>query len=349
MSMTIKQRIAAALRSEPVDQIPFTIYPGMLPPGEDTDLLRSLGLGLSVRVAVAKHTTPHVKVDSTEFEDKGTRYIRTTIETPVGAAYATLRIGDAYQTRWYVDHYVKGPDDYRVMEYMIRDTHYEPDYDAYYRAVKKVGENGYVIGNFSYSPLMEMRVNLLGIERFSIDLYDRPDLFFSLYEVLRAKQREVYPILANSPADFVIYCGNCSPEILGHRFEEYVLPCYNDLGMQLHDKGKLLGCHLDANNKFWAASVATSALDVIEAFTPSPDTDLSVSDARRIWPDKVLWINFPSSLHLASAERIREATRGILAEAAPGKGFIIGITENIPEHAWRTSLRVIAEELIKKS
>ena len=176
--------------------------------------------------------------------------------------------------------------------------------------------------------------------------------------MLREKHREVYPLLADSPAELVIYCGNCSPEVLGRRFHEYVLPCYNELGEQLHARGKLLGCHLDANNRLWAEAVARSELDVIEAFTPAPDTDMSVADARAAWPDKVLWLNYPSSLHLASAERIRAATRQLVAEAAPGAtlrsgaslrstslGFIIGITENIPDPQWRTSLRAIAEVL----
>jgi hypothetical protein len=34
-----------------------------------------------------------------------------------------------------------------------------------------------------------------------------------------------------------------------------------------------------------------------------------------------------------------------MVEESEGIGFIIGITENIPEQAWRTSLRAIAEAL----
>jgi hypothetical protein len=51
-----------------------------------------------------------------------------------------------------------------------------------------------------------------------------------------------------------------------------------------------------------------------EAFTPAPDTDMSVADAHAAWPGKVLWINYPSSLHIASAARIREETRRLVRE-----------------------------------
>jgi hypothetical protein len=343
--MTVRQRVEAALHGEPVDQIPFTTYPGVVPQGGEEQELRALGLGVHWRVPLANARTPHVETESVIYREKGARYRRTTAATPMGEVHTTSRLDAAYGSDWYVDHYVKGADDYHVVEYMVRDTVWEPNYGAFHQAVQQVGEGGYVSGNFGYSPLMEMRVNLLGMQRFAEDMHDRPDLFWSLYEALREKQREVYPLLANSPAELVIYCGNCSPEVLGRRFEEYVLPCYNELGEQLHARGKLLGCHLDANNRLWAEAVAGSELDVIEAFTPAPDTDMSVADARAAWPEKVLWINYPSSMHLAAPERIRAATRQMLMEASPGLGFIIGITENVPDPQWRTSLRVIGEVL----
>jgi len=348
--MTVRQRVAAALRRESVDQVPLTIYPGMVPSGEFERSLRLQGLGFAVRVGLFSAETPNCSVERCDYSQDAVRYARTTIRTPVGEVYATSRPGGAYGTTWAVDYYIKGPDDYRAIEFMVRDTVYRPAYDSFLQAVEDVGEDGYVMGNMGYSPLMEMRVRLLGTERFAFDLHDRPDLFFSLYETLREKQREAYPILADSPADVVTYCGNCSPEILGReRFERYCLPCYNDLGEQLHARGKLLGVHLDANNRLWKDAVAASAIDVVEAFTPAPDTDMSVADARAAWPDKVLWLNFPSSVHIASRERIREQTRELLRQAAPCDGLIVGITENIPSHAWRTSLSAICEVLAEEA
>ncbi len=343
--MTIRERIELALRRQPVDQVPFTIYPGMIPHGEQEARLRQLGLGYHKRMGVLEVTRPNVAIAYVEYEENGTRHSRTTATTPVGEVYATARLGQAYGSTWYVDHYVKTPDDYKVVEFLVGDTRYEPAYDPFLQAAAELGEDGYVSAFFGYDPLMEMRVDLMGIERFALDMFDYPDLFWSLYQKLRAKQREAYPLLAESPADLVIYGGNHSPEVLGRRFEEFVVPCFEELGHQLHRKGKLLGCHLDANNALWSDVVARSQLDVIEAFTPAPDTDMSVAEARRVWPDKVLWINFPSSLHIASEDRIRKATREMLAAASPGHGFIMGVTEDVPSTAWPTSLRAIAEEL----
>lgn len=345
--MTIRARITAALHREPVDQIPFTIYPGMVPKGDQERRLRALGLGTNWRVPLATSHAPSVKTDYVEYEERRARFGRTTVTTPCGEVSSTQRLGAAYGSNWYVDHYVKQPEDYRVIAFMVEDTVYAPAYDAFHNAVEELGEDGYVTGNFGYSPFMEMRVNLLGMERFAMDQFDHPELFHSLLDALTRKQREAYPILADGPAELVIYCGNCVPEVLGNGFAQHCLPCYDELGEMLHARGKLLGCHLDANNLFWAQAVADSALDVIEAFTPAPDTDMSVADARAAWPDKVLWLNFPSSLHLASAERIKQETRQLLMDAAPALGVIVGITENIPQHAWERSLTAIAETLLE--
>jgi hypothetical protein len=82
---------------------------------------------------------------------------------------------------------------------------------------------------------------------------------------------------------------------------------------------------------------------VVEAFTPPPDCDLSVGEARAAWPGKVLWINFPSSIHLAEPAVIRSTTETLLREAAPGDRFLIGITEDIPADRWAISLSVILD------
>jgi hypothetical protein len=46
-------------------------------------------------------------------------------------------------------------------------------------------------------------------------------------------------------------------------------------------------------------------------------------------------------VHLEPPEVIEATTLRILKESAPGDRFIIGITENVPEHRWRESFRTI--------
>ena len=68
--------------------------------------------------------------------------------------------------------------------------------------------------------------------------------------------------------------------------------------------------------------------EIIEAFTPPPDGDLPLRVAREMWPEKIIWINFPCSLHLESTDVIKNYTRKLLEEINPKNRFLFGITEN---------------------
>jgi hypothetical protein len=133
------------------------------------------------------------------------------------------------------------------------------------------------------------------------------------------------------------------------RFEKFVIPLYDEAAEVFHKHGKLVGAHLDGNNRVWADLVAGSGLDYVEAFTPAPDCDMTVTDALEAWPDKVLWINFPSSIHLSSHEEIAQTTRCLVEDAKPGNRFIIGITEDIPEHRWQQNLVTIMDAIEERA
>lgn len=346
MGMTPRQRIRAVLHGDLPDQIPFTMYWLMLPRGERERRLREAGLAIVTRLPLFWVEYPGCDSISREYREGGIRCIRETIRTPLGEVTSVRKVGLAYNSEMRSEHFIKRPGDYRVLEYFYRDAVYHTDYDAYLLEVDRLGEDGYVLPHIGYSPLMVMLVELQGLEQFSLDMVEHPDEFFSLYELLCERRRDLYRIYADSPAEAVLYGGNIVPNVMGRRrFEKYVIPCIDECADHLHAAGKLLGMHLDADNLALAPAVATSKLDIIEAFTPPPDCDMSVAQAREAWPDKIIWCNFPSSVHLAADETIADTTRELLDQAGRGDRLLIGVTENIPEaHMWR-SLGIIADVL----
>lgn len=344
--MNMHDRIETTLRREYADQVPFTIYRNKIPQGEAERRLREKGLGFSWRQDVLRWEHPHCDVESVSFSKNGEPFSRTTWSTPVGEVSELWRHGGEYNTAWQMEWPVKSREDYRVMEFAARDAVALPAYDAFNAAVDNVGGDGYVVGHFGYSPLMTMIVNLIGFENAAYHMADWPDEFWSLYDALNEKARRGYKVVARSPAHVMLYCGNVHPGVLGRdRFARYVVPCYNEMADVLHEEGKLLAVHFDANNAHWADLITSARIDVIEAFTPPPDCDMSVADARRLWGDRVLWLNFPSSVHLAEPDVIRSAALDILRQSGDGRGVIMGITENIPDSCWAKSLSAIADTL----
>lgn len=280
---------------------------------------------------------------------EGKRFIRHEAYTPAGNVKEVLSTGGSFGTNLRKEFYIKKPEDYKVVEFMIRNTIYSPNYESFLEIEKDMGEDGYVAGKLGYTPMQEMIILLMGTKQFAIDFYEHPDLIDSLYNTMVVKRRERYQIAAESPAEVIWYGDNITSEIIGlERFQKYVINCYKELASYLHPKGKFLAVHMDGKLNHLKNAIASSDVDIIEAFTPPPDGDLTIVEARKLWKDKILWINYPASLHLKSPEEIRIFTLEILRQAAPGDRFLIGNTENLTPNVWHRFMTTVAEVLMEK-
>ena len=346
--------VEAALLGNWPEQVPFTAYSNKFFLSRTERELRNSGFCvIEQRVPLFAVETPDVPHKTIHYRgEDGVLRQRRVWQTPKGSLSEVYRVLPddpripEQLLPWYEEYLFKGREDYARLELMIRSRRYYPCYEAFSRAQSETGGDVFLkpsVGATGYSPLMEIIYTIMGLERFSIEWHIHRDKVMHLYETLVEDHRKFYPLVAESPALLVNYCGNVSTEIIGlDRFEKYIVPHYNELADLLHERGKLLAVHLDRNNKSFATTIAESRIDCIEAFTPFPNSDMSVAEARAAWPDKILWINFPSATHLTDTATIEETTRQILREAAPGNRFLIGITEAVPTDRWQASFRAIS-------
>ena len=350
-SMTPRERVEAVLCRREADRVPNTAYEIMVPQCETERRLRNEGLCIVNRlIPVFKTETPDVKETVCHYVENGVSRARKYIETPVGNLTDVARIMEidapSGTTLWAEEKLFKGPDDYKAIEFMIRNRMHVADYGPLARAQKLAGDDVIHRARVGYEPFQEILITLMGLETFSVEWAERRDEVLKLYHALVEDRRKVYPLVAQSPALHVNYGGNVVSEVVGPvNFEKYLLPDYNECAEVMHKHGKLLGTHLDGNNRLIAPLVARSDLDYVEAFTPAPDTNMTVKEAFDAWPDKVLWIHFPSSVHLESPEVIEAMMLEILDQARPGDRLIVGITEDIPNDHWQKSLSVISRVL----
>jgi hypothetical protein len=342
-SMTPRQRVLAVLRGERPDRVPFTVYECMIPQCAVERRLRSEGLCIvNRRYRVYAEETPRCERRTIRYSEGGRDLVRTVIRTPVGEVSSVGEPADF--TTWTREWFFKGPEDYAPLLYLIEDCVYRPDHAPYLEAERWLGEDVILRGAVGSNPLHHIMLHWMGIETFAVEWAERRDEVLKLEAAWRRKQEQVYPLLAGSPITHANYGGNEVPEVMGkERYRDFVLPLLQQAAEALHAKGKLLGSHLDGNNRPWADLVAQSGLDYVEAFTPAPDTDMTLAEALDAWPDKVLWINFPSSLHLASLERIKQAAREFVELGRQTGRVIIGITEDMPPDRWQQNLLAISE------
>lgn len=340
--MTPYQRVMAALHGEAPDRTPFTIYANHLPRCTAERELRARGLCLVERTLSYRTYHPNVTYREYSFRDEQGRWlVRATYTTPQGELSCVWEpVGF---TSWRREWLFKSLEDYRAILFLIKDTVVEPDYDRAARLQPDLGEDFVVRDQLPLEPLQQLiSSNYMSTEQFGIEWMDNRDEVLKLYEAFAEVARRIYPLVANGPLEFCNYGGNVIPSVIGPAvFRDYYLPHYHEAAEALHAKGKLLGTHLDADNRPIMELVAQTELDYIEAYDPGISPP--VAAARAAWPDKTLWINFPCSWHLWSEEQLRAGTAQMIREAAPGNRFLIGITEDVPEERWRGNYRAIME------
>jgi len=340
--MTPRERVEATLRGDLANKVPFTAFADTVSRSEAERRLRNGGLCLIDRqTSVFRTFTPNVRQERIHYAEKGEVYVRTVVRTPAGELSEVERFG-ADGTSWRVERFFKGPEDYRPLRSWIDDQQYEPDYESFLRRQEQLGGDFFLRPDIGYSPMHCIMYSLMGIERFSEEWAERRDEVLELYEALVANRRRLYPVAARSPALLINYCGNISPEIVGlNRFAQYYLPHYDEFAEIMHAHDKRVSVRFDAGTWLFEELIGVARIDCVEAFTPPPDGDMSVAQARSVWHDKILWISFPTAVHLESREEIEAATRQYLREAASGVCFLFGAAENLPADRWQSDLEAI--------
>ena len=343
--MTPRARVERALRGGHADRVPFTIYECIIPQCAAERAMRNRGLCIVNRLPVFHTHRPNVRTTEQTWWENGRKLTRTEHETPLGKL-STLTEDGGF-TSWRHDLLLKRPEDYAAIRFFLRDEIYAPAYAEFACAQTAFGEDAIFRANFGLEPLQELiSGGVMTMERFCEEWMERRDEVLSLYEILVENRRKIYPLVAQSPAAHANYGGNVTPEIIGDRvFEDYYVPHYHEAAEIMHRHGKLIGCHFDANNHLIAAAIAGTPLDYIEAFTPAPDTDMTLAAARAAWPGKVLWLNFPSSVHLRPDTEVEQTAVDLLSQAGSIDGLLMGITENMPPERWQDSCRAIMDGL----
>jgi hypothetical protein len=329
------------------DRIPLTVYDWMLPRGTTERRLRELGVGLIVRLPGHRVRHREVEVVSREYQENGRKLIRRTIRTPVGEVWQVLEPDPAYETsNWIHTHFIKGPDDYRVMEYFYRDMMFRDNVEAIREAQRRVGDDGIVLLRIAKSPIQEMLYQMMGLEQFALDYQERRDLFDSLHTTMARRYEELYEFAATSPVEILQLGDNIYSDVVGReRYRTYLMPEYAKIMARIRGTGKLLAVHMDGNLKSLQADIGEAEFDIVEAITPPPMGDVSLREARAAWPGKALWINFTSPMHLEPPDVIEAHTRELIREAGGKRGFGISVTEDAPVAALERSLAVIARVL----
>lgn len=342
--MSRRERIMAASLRQRADRLPFFHFWRHSQIGWAERECRNRGMGMCWVRPCYTEKMHGVEVTERRTVSSGRAFVQRMYSTPVGTVSMAERqepgVGQWHAQRswrdvspWQTERLVKGPEDYRVVKYMVENTEYTADTFPVEQAMDWLGDDGVVLSSLPHSPMQMLMIDWVGSEggRFFYHLADYPDLVEDLYGALCRSRRPLHEIAATAPTPIVL-CGDnvdgflVSPNL----FQKYFKPVYEEQAAILHQHGKLMAVHMDGRIAALKDLIAGTPIDIVEALHPPPMGDLPIGDALASWPDKAVWVGFPSSVYDFGPEATRDYTLELLKEVGQGDRLVIEMsTENL--------------------
>ena len=359
--MNAREKVMSVYRGGNTGTIPWAAYGGfLLPCGENERSLRNLGcawLGLEQVCSWMPPAMGHLSgwmgeceirnVDmSVEFVwQGGRRFLRRVYETPVGAVYEDLHPEPSYGSLWVKKYLVESPSDYQVVQYLVENAVFRPNYDAWANVDAAMGNDGVVLAPTDRSPFQTALLEVCGTERLHFDLRDNPKPLEDLLEVMADRQDEAYDIIVESPAEVIWIIDNVTADTTApEMFAKHCVPFYNRQAKKIHQAGKLLAIHLDGKLAALKELIGQTELDIVESFSlPEMGGDLTIEQAFAAWPNKAITVNIPAFLCLENENTVRQYLRDLLGSLGSEKNFMLQLSENFTQEGLLMTLPIVAD------
>lgn len=353
MAMTMRDRMLALVRGLPHDRVPFVQYHGLAAPNEALwDLLGRDTLGVSRWLNLHRFEAPHCRFETETFERNGQPGIRRTLVTPEGNLTEERMQEPTYGTTAAFTHFVKEPEDYRILLAYLRDVQAILDLGPFREAVAALGEDGLPHTATLRSPYQQLWIEWVGIQDLSIHLTECNGLMNEVFTVLSSLQQQVFEVVCRAAREveipYVVVPDNITAPMIGARlFRQCCVSAYDTLAGMLAETGQDIPVfvHMDGDLKPLWNAIGKSRVRGLDSMSPPPDNDTPVGEALARWPEMRILINFPSSVHLAPPDAVYRKTMEILEEGGRSGRLQIQLSENVPPYAWRTSLPPIVRAI----
>jgi len=342
--MTRLERIMMATHKKRADKLPFLHWWRHSQTGWAERECRNRGMGMGWTRPPYITKMHGVKSSETQAVSSGEVVLRRTYSTPVGSVYLDEKgepgVGQWIGSKswrdvspWQTERLIKGPEDYKVLKYMVENTEYIPYYFPVEQAMDWLGSDGVVVNELPHSPMQTLMIDWIGSEsgRFFIHHAKYPDLVEDLYRAISKSREPLYEIAAKSPAPITLCFDNIDGVLVNPKlFQKYFMPEYEKKAKVLHEHGKLLAVHMDGRVGVLKDLIAKTPIDIVEALPPPPMGDLPIGEALSLWKDKVVWTGFPGSVYILGPEAVKKHALNLLREIGSGDRLVVEMsTENL--------------------
>ena len=360
--MSIREAMMSVYRNEMPDRPVVGIYTRYLSRGEMERKARNNGLGIIAYMPLTSQIGPpwhlldgflsevkEVELTSRYFYRNGTLYEQRTYHTPIGDLTAEIGKSAGAGSEHIAGYYIRQPEDYRVMERIVRNTILSPNIGLFRRTAHELGEDGVVMGRMDRTPYQKLLIELAGAERFLIDLFDQNEAIEELLETMGRRYREQVDMAMDSDADIIWIPDNVTVDMTPpDNYEKYHMPHYQYCVKCARQAGKLVVAHYDGKIRTLSKYINEIGFNAIESVSdPMISGDMTFGEAVAAFPGKVILPNFPSNLSQATKEAIQDYI-GNLKEQARGIPLMLQISEDLADNSYEWVIPLILELMNKK-
>jgi hypothetical protein len=341
--MTNRERLLAVLQGREHDRVPFAQYDGCAAPNEEIwSLVGREKVGILRWSNIHRFEAPHCRFETERFERNGREGLRTTLYTPEGTLTEERVFEPVYGSSSCHKHYVKEPEDYRILAAYLRDLVVVEDIEHFLRDERELGEDGLPHVWMERTPYQQLWVQWVSLADLCVHLAECPEAVEECVALLTRSQRQVFEIARRVPLPYAVIPDNLTAPAIGEKyFRRYCLPLYNELADMLADRDIPVFVHMDGDLKPLWKAIGETKVRGIDSLSPPPDNDTSAGQAAALWPEMRLFVNFPSSVHLRPPDQVYAAAMEILTEAGHTGRLEIQLSENVPPDRWRVSVPAI--------
>ena len=299
------------------------------------------------------------------YEDDGDESLtHVEYQTPVGMV--SVRHGTTAEMRksgasitWVKESAIKKTEDYRVLAHIFGNLKLNPDNEKFSTWKNSVGEDGVAVGQglgiACSSPMHFIQKTFIGATDFYYHYNDYQKEMRELAEALENVYNQLISILADSPADAILWSANVDDMITyPPYFEKEILPWCQKASQALRPRGILLIIHPDGENKGLMDLIPACGMDIADAVTPYPMTKVSIDEYYDRWcrSDKLtIHGGIPEIMLLeesTSRQDLESYMDHMFAVISPGKRLVASIGDTSPPNTDFERLVYIGERFEKE-
>lgn len=339
--MNNRDRLLAVIQGKELDRVPFAQYDGIAPNDEAWTLVGRQNLGLLRWSGIHRIEHPHCSTETTRIQRDGHSGERRALHTPAGDLTEEYVWEPALGTLSKRERFVKELKDFTALKAYLDDAVVLENAAAFMRDSEQLGEDGLPHTSIMRTPFQQMWIEWCDIQDFCAHLADSPEIVEECMSLMADIIRRILEIARTVELPYIVFPDNITAPIIGERyFRAWCVPSYK-LAAEMLDVPVFV--HMDGDLKPLRNAIGESGVRGLDSLSPPPDNDTSPAEVVRMWPEMRLFVNFPSSVHLASPERIRQRADEILAEAGHSGRLVMAISENMPPGAWKKSYPEIVD------